>query len=112
MRFEGCNRDMGCTIILRGGDIEILKRIKKVTRFLTFIVRNLKLETHLWKDSVITVPSLTPDAIPSSLSSRPVLSNLLVPSTVPSMSTPQIVAPSMDFPDSADQEDGGDGSGG
>lgn len=68
MRFEGCNRDMGCTIILRGGDIETLKRIKKVTRFLTFIVRNLKLETHLWKDSVISVPSFNALAIPSSIS--------------------------------------------
>ncbi|KAH7906473.1 hypothetical protein BJ138DRAFT_1071661 [Hygrophoropsis aurantiaca] len=64
MRFEGCNRDMGCTIILRGGDSDTLRRIKKVTRFLTFIVRNLKLETHLWKDSVITLPSLSAEAIP------------------------------------------------
>ncbi|EFI28703.1 1-phosphatidylinositol-3-phosphate 5-kinase [Coprinopsis cinerea okayama7 len=60
MRFEGCSRDMGCTIILRGGDLETLRRVKKVTRFLTFIVRNLKLETHLWKDSVI---SIGPDAL-------------------------------------------------
>ncbi|KAF9567866.1 hypothetical protein CPC08DRAFT_807848 [Agrocybe pediades] len=68
MRFEGCNRDMGCTIILRGGNIDTLKRIKKVTRFLTFIVRNLKLETHLWKDSVISLPSFNAHAVPSSAS--------------------------------------------
>ncbi|KAF8899170.1 hypothetical protein BD779DRAFT_1607711 [Infundibulicybe gibba] len=71
MRFEGCSRDMGCTIILRGADIDTLRRIKKVTRFLTFIVRNLKLETHLWKDSVITLPSFNANAIPSPLSNRP-----------------------------------------
>ena len=65
MRFEGCNREMGCTIILRGGDIDVLKRIKKVTRFLSFIVRNLRLETHLWKDSVITLPPLSKTAIPT-----------------------------------------------
>ena len=65
MRFEGCNREMGCTIILRGGDQETLRRIKHVTRFLTFIVRSLKLETHLWKDSVISLPPLTADAVPS-----------------------------------------------
>jgi 1-phosphatidylinositol-3-phosphate 5-kinase len=65
MRFEGCTREMGCTIILRGGDQETLRRIKHVTRFLTFIVRSLKLETHLWKDFVIAVPALPPDAVPS-----------------------------------------------
>ncbi|KAI0308083.1 hypothetical protein B0F90DRAFT_1621379 [Multifurca ochricompacta] len=66
MRFEGCNREMGCTIVLRGGDRETLRRIKHVTRFLTFIVRSLKLETHLWKDSIIALPALTTDAVPSS----------------------------------------------
>ena len=62
MRFEGCHRDLGCTIILRGGDADHLKRVKRVTMLLAFIVRNLKLETHLWKDSVITLPQLTADA--------------------------------------------------
>lgn len=64
MRFEGCGRELGCTIILRGGDMDHLKRVKKVTLFLAFIVRNLKLETHLWKDSVITAPHLSTDAAP------------------------------------------------
>ena len=65
MRFEGCNHEMGCTIILRGGDRETLRRIKHVARFLTFVVRSLKLETHLWKDFVIAVPALPSDAVPS-----------------------------------------------
>jgi len=65
MRFEGCNKEMGCTILLRGGDNDTLMRIKRVTRFLTFIVRNLKLETHLWMDSVIALPQLTAEAVPS-----------------------------------------------
>ena len=66
MRFEGCTREMGCTIVLRGGDQETLRRIKHVTRFLTFIVRSLKLETHLWKDFVIALPVLPTDAVPPS----------------------------------------------
>ena len=87
MRFEGCNRDMGCTIILRGGDLETLRRIKKVTRFLTFIVRNLKLETHLWKDSVISLPSFNPQAIPPSGSRHLQLNR----------SSPSVPAPFMSF---------------
>lgn len=68
MRFEGCNHDMGCTIVLRGGDSETLRKVKKAIRFLTFVVRNLKLETHLWKDSVITLPSLSQEAVPATMS--------------------------------------------
>lgn len=64
MRFEGCSRDLGCTVILRGGDMSHLRHIKKVTLFLAFIVRNLKLETHLWKDSVITAPQPSAHAAP------------------------------------------------
>jgi 1-phosphatidylinositol-3-phosphate 5-kinase len=79
IRFEGCSRDMGCTIILRGGDIDTLRRIKRVTRFLTFIVRNLKLETHLWKDSVITLPSFNGDVTPPSPPLGPTLSSSSVP---------------------------------
>jgi hypothetical protein len=41
-----------------------MRRIKQVTRFLTFIVRSLKLETHLWKDFVIAFPALPADAVP------------------------------------------------
>ncbi|KAF7303001.1 1-phosphatidylinositol-3-phosphate 5-kinase [Mycena kentingensis (nom. inval.)] len=97
MRFEGCSRDMGCTIILRGENLETLRRIKKVTRFLTFIVRNLKLETHLWKDSVITLPSFSTDALPSSPGRHHMfnlsissMTSLMFPS---STSTPRLMTP-------------------
>ncbi|KII94016.1 hypothetical protein PLICRDRAFT_50006 [Plicaturopsis crispa FD-325 SS-3] len=94
MRFEGCSRDMGCTLILRGADIDTLRRIKKVTRFLTFIVRNLKLETHMWKDSVITLRSLGTEAIPASPLSRMGPSNTLFMSLPQSASTPHLVGSS------------------
>ncbi|KAG6874420.1 hypothetical protein C0995_015156 [Termitomyces sp. Mi166 len=99
MRFEGCNRDMGCTIILRGGDIDTLRRIKKVTRFLTFIVRNLKLETHLWKDSVITLPPFNPEAIPTVLSERYGLVNTSLHSlfTMPSLSASRLATPTVEL---------------
>ena len=76
MRFEGSSRDMGCTIVLRGGDLATLKRIKNVTRFLAFVVRHLKMETHLWKDSVITLPPVTADAVPAPPGSVPRLRTL------------------------------------
>ncbi|KAI0094504.1 hypothetical protein BDY19DRAFT_880871 [Irpex rosettiformis] len=90
MRFEGCNREMGCTIILRGGDIDLLRRVKKVTRFMAFMVRNLKLETHLWKDSVITLPVLTPAATPEPLlcSSEGLVVNHLTSISTQTLSSP------------------------
>lgn len=94
MRFEGCSREMGCTVILRGGDIDVLKRVKKVTRFLAFIVRNLRLETHLWKDSVITLPTLPRTATPQS-SSALAQSN---DSSYPEDSAQILVSPSSDGP--------------
>ncbi|KAF9451376.1 hypothetical protein P691DRAFT_724173 [Macrolepiota fuliginosa MF-IS2] len=102
MRFEGCNSDLGCTIILRGGNIETLQRIKKVTRFLTFIVRNLKLETHLWKDSVITLPSFNPEALPVAVSRSFALPKVNTAYSFPqsvSLSTPRLATPVSGLPD-------------
>ncbi|KAJ2923606.1 hypothetical protein H1R20_g13486, partial [Candolleomyces eurysporus] len=87
MRFEGCSPDMGCTILLRGGNIETLRKIKKVTRFLIFIVRNLKLEFHLWKDTVIDL-----EATPANGNHRH-SSNHSLPSLPLSLSTTSIVKP-------------------
>ncbi|KAF8320522.1 uncharacterized protein EI90DRAFT_3080477 [Cantharellus anzutake] len=66
MRFEGCGNDTACTVILRGENLETLKKIKAVTGFLMFAVRNLKMETFLWKDTVISMPPMPTDAAPQS----------------------------------------------
>ncbi|EJD52194.1 hypothetical protein AURDEDRAFT_181710 [Auricularia subglabra TFB-10046 SS5] len=58
MRFDGCGRDVGCTIILRGADIDTLRRVKTVTRFLVYLVRNLKVESYLWKDLALSSPTI------------------------------------------------------
>ncbi|CAE7226835.1 unnamed protein product [Rhizoctonia solani] len=66
MRFEGCDPHRpGCTIILRGADLDTLKKLKEVMRFIAFIVRNLKMESFLWKDCVVTMPGVTGEAIPA-----------------------------------------------
>ncbi|KAG8685334.1 1-phosphatidylinositol-3-phosphate 5-kinase, partial [Ceratobasidium sp. 394] len=66
MRFEGCDAHRsGCTLILRGADLETLQKVKNVMRFIAFIVRNLKMESFLWKDCVVTMPGVTGDAVPT-----------------------------------------------
>ncbi|ORX40062.1 hypothetical protein BD324DRAFT_254115 [Kockovaella imperatae] len=60
MRFEGCHRDLGCTIILRGGDLDTLKRAKIVTDFMALVVCHLKMEITLFNDEHNTLPPSPP----------------------------------------------------
>lgn len=49
MRFEGCNKDLGATILLRGGDVKTLGKIKRVMRFMTLAAYSVRLELqYLW----------------------------------------------------------------
>lgn len=51
MRFEGCNKDLGATIILRGGDIDVLSKIKRIMRFMTLAAYSVRLELQfLWDE--------------------------------------------------------------
>lgn len=57
MFFSGCQRDLGCTIVLRGADQKTLTKLKRVTEFMCYIVYSLKLENCLLRDMFISVPS-------------------------------------------------------
>ena len=67
MYFSGCPKELGCTLVLRGGDESTLIKIKRITEFMVYVVYNLKLETSLMRDefalipSYITTGSLSPD---------------------------------------------------
>lgn len=56
MRFEGCNDELGCTIVLRGADEETLRQVKRVTEFLSSAVYNLRLEASLFYDEFNLCP--------------------------------------------------------
>jgi len=59
MYLSGCPKELGCTIVLRGGENETLAKIKSVTEFMTYVVYNLKLETCLMRDEFALIPSYT-----------------------------------------------------
>ncbi|KAB8336681.1 hypothetical protein FH972_020992 [Carpinus fangiana] len=56
----GCQRDLGCTILLRGADKKTLSNLKWITEFMCFVVYNLKLETCLMRDEFVAIPSMRP----------------------------------------------------
>ena len=48
--FEGCPKNLGCTIILRGARKAALKQVKGVLRFLINAAYNLRLETSYFRE--------------------------------------------------------------
>ncbi|MCJ1245221.1 1-phosphatidylinositol-3-phosphate 5-kinase [Trapelia coarctata] len=59
MYLSGCPKELGCTVVLRGGENQTLAKIKRVTEFMTYVVYNLKLETCLMRDEFALIPSYT-----------------------------------------------------
>ena len=57
--LSGCPKELGCTIVLRGGDNDVLAKIKRITEFMVYVVYNLKLETCLIRDEFALIPSYT-----------------------------------------------------
>jgi 1-phosphatidylinositol-3-phosphate 5-kinase len=58
MRFEGCSKDMTGTVLLRGSDLDTLKKVKRIMDLMVLVAFSLKLETFLfWDERVAFVPS-------------------------------------------------------
>ena len=72
MRFEGCHRDLGCTIVLRGGDMATLKKAKVVADFMALIACHLKNEVILFNDE----HNVLPPGVPLSLEEVELLAKL------------------------------------
>ena len=58
--ISGCQPDLGCTIVLRGGDLKTLVKLKWITEFMCYVVYNLKLETSLIRDQFSSAPTIPP----------------------------------------------------
>ncbi|KAJ6131391.1 hypothetical protein N7523_001851 [Penicillium sp. IBT 18751x] len=57
MYISGCRKDLGCTIVLRGGSEEVLGKVKGVTEFMIYVVYSLRLETFLMRDEFAKLPT-------------------------------------------------------
>jgi 1-phosphatidylinositol-3-phosphate 5-kinase len=55
--LSGCQKELGCTIVLRGAKNDELSRLKRITEFMTYVVYNLRLETCLMRDEFIDTPT-------------------------------------------------------
>ncbi|KAJ5919804.1 hypothetical protein N7454_009639 [Penicillium verhagenii] len=57
MYISGCPKELGCTIVLRGGDEEVLGKVKEITEFMVYVVYNLRLETCVMRDEFAKLPT-------------------------------------------------------
>ena len=99
MYLSGCQKELGCTIVLRGADMDTLARIKQITELMVYVVYNLKLETCLMRDEFVVIPS-SPTG-PFAPASKREDSPLFPPPPPPPPSTSQAV------PDATPTEAGG-----
>jgi 1-phosphatidylinositol-3-phosphate 5-kinase len=58
--LSGCQKDLGCTIVLRGAELKYLKKLKRITEFMCYVVYNLKLETCVMRDEYVLIPATLP----------------------------------------------------
>jgi chaperonin GroEL (HSP60 family) len=55
--LSGCQKDLGCTIALRGAEMGQLRKLKRITEFMCYVVYNLKLETCVMRDEYVLIPA-------------------------------------------------------
>ncbi|KAL4871404.1 hypothetical protein BDV12DRAFT_28362 [Aspergillus spectabilis] len=55
--ISGCRKELGCTVVLRGGNHDVLGRVKRITEFMTYVVYNLRLETCVMRDEFAQIPT-------------------------------------------------------
>ncbi|XP_072990139.1 1-phosphatidylinositol-3-phosphate 5-kinase FAB1B-like [Typha latifolia] len=58
MFLEGCPKPLGCTVLLKGGTIDELKRVKHVIQYGIFAAYHLALETCFLADEGASLPEL------------------------------------------------------
>jgi len=59
MFLDGCAKELGCTLVLRGDNDATLSKMKRITEFMVYVVYNLKLETCLMRDEFASIPATT-----------------------------------------------------
>jgi 1-phosphatidylinositol-3-phosphate 5-kinase len=70
MYLSGCQKDLGCTIVLRGAGMGTLAVIKQITELMVYVVYNLKLETCLMRDEFVLIPSSPTGPVASSVTPK------------------------------------------
>ncbi|GJN89682.1 hypothetical protein Rhopal_002669-T1 [Rhodotorula paludigena] len=55
LRFEGGDKQTGCTVLLRGGAMDTLTKVKRIVNMLVLVVYSAKLEGYLLHDQRIEV---------------------------------------------------------
>lgn len=56
--ISGCAKELGCTIVLRGASIDVLAKMKRIAEFMAYVTYNLMLETSLFRDEFVSIPSM------------------------------------------------------
>lgn len=75
MFFDGCPQHLGCTILIRGGPLEELKKIKSICSFMVFCDFNWQLERSFLMDEY-SLPPVADQILQQSIDGNSLNSNL------------------------------------